>query len=51
VHIFSILLQDMPKNASIFERWISVKEASNLGFPKVFENYLKEQFPEYAGLI
>jgi A/G-specific adenine glycosylase len=51
VHIFSILLENMPKNASIFERWISVKDAANIGVPKVFETYLKTQFPEYAGLI
>jgi len=51
VHIFSILLKNMPKNASIFERWISVKGASELGFPKVFEQFLKTQFPQYAGRI
>jgi len=51
VHIFSILLKNMPKNASIFERWISVEEAYGLGFPKVFEQFLKTQFTQYAGRI
>jgi A/G-specific adenine glycosylase len=51
VHIFCILLKNMPKNASIFERWISAEEARHLGFPKVFERYLKTQIPKYAGLI
>jgi A/G-specific adenine glycosylase len=51
VHIFSILLKNMPKNASIFERWITVKEAGELGFPKVFEQFLKTQFTHYAGRI
>jgi A/G-specific adenine glycosylase len=51
VHIFSILLKNMPINSAIFERWISVEETAKLGVPKVFENYLKTQFPNYAGLI
>jgi A/G-specific adenine glycosylase len=51
VHIFSILLKNMPENSAIFERWISVEEAAKLGVPKVFENYLKTLFSQYADLI
>jgi len=43
VHIFSILLEDMPKNPYKFEKWIGVEDMKELGFPKVFSDFYKHK--------
>ncbi len=43
VHIFSILLEDMPRNTYKFEKWIGVEAMKNLGFPKVFSDFYKHK--------
>jgi A/G-specific adenine glycosylase len=43
VHIFSILLEDMPKNPYKFEKWIGVEDMKDLGFPKVFSDFYKHK--------
>lgn len=43
VHIFSILMEDMELNTHKFEKWINANEAENLGFPKIFVDFLKHK--------